>query len=830
MVRKAILLTLLSAFSFADTGFKDTIRVTETDLSPSCMAGQIKVSPGTLTCNGQTATITTGGGGGGGAATLPLPGGATNYWNYPSSGTFVAGQGITASTGVFTSSLNVTGLLSGTTIQMSSGSIAGLLTVSSSVFVGDGTVGKKLIAYGGENSVISTIIEVRNIGTSGTGTGSRIYFTEGASGQFEQGSLEFVDNGASGETFDLWLTPNGLSANRRKVLTVGGGNSAPSFGFGENASDTAASFNFSRGSIAGVQSLPLFRITSNDTNDTGDIFQLIRGDNTTKLLTVGSLGAVTVASSATFNGTVGISSGLIASNSAGSSGQFLTSGGAGTIPTWTTASGTGDMILASTQTITGGKTSTSSTTFAGTVVVSSNVVLNGAQGTSGQVFTTGVGGAPTWTTPAAGGGSSTLAVTTGTATGWTGVPTSSPTAVINASSTTFMVTLRGGATAFLELNSSSVTLQANTFNGATQLVQTNAFSFVPLAVIDGSSVTKLGPDIDLTGAEVTGQLKAASFPILTGAITTAGGSLTTTANALQPNITTFTSSITVTNFFTAKSTATFESEVRVGTISFNSGMYYSGARVVTTTTTLTGSDSVIFASAALNAGRITFTLPAANTRLGQSILIAKVDRSSAIIRVESAGTDMIQSTRAVNMFAPGQKIKLISDGLTKWYADGPLPYQTAFLGNIAEPNSAAGTAISSNTHYCPLTVTEPVFATGIRYDVGATGVNGRIDVAIMDIYGTRLANSGSVLVAGTGLRTTAFTTAIGLLPGIYYYALTFNTVAVTLTRFGTGGSNLGCAVEAGTSGTAPTTGVLTGVGTAVRQFSASVVLAGGGAL
>lgn len=36
--------------------------------------------------------------GGGGNATLPLPGGATNYWNYPSTTTFVDTQGIKAST------------------------------------------------------------------------------------------------------------------------------------------------------------------------------------------------------------------------------------------------------------------------------------------------------------------------------------------------------------------------------------------------------------------------------------------------------------------------------------------------------------------------------------------------------------------------------------------------------------------------------------------------------------------------------------------------------------------------------------------------------------
>lgn len=75
MVLKPLLLIILfAAIGWADTGFKDTIQFTETDNFPKCQAGQVKVSPGTLTCNGQTATIATGG-----SSSLPLPGGATNY-------------------------------------------------------------------------------------------------------------------------------------------------------------------------------------------------------------------------------------------------------------------------------------------------------------------------------------------------------------------------------------------------------------------------------------------------------------------------------------------------------------------------------------------------------------------------------------------------------------------------------------------------------------------------------------------------------------------------------------------------------------------------------
>lgn len=92
MVRKSLFLILLSGLAFADTGYKDTIQFTETDGSPKCMAGQVKVSAGTLTCSGQTATITTGGGGG-------TPGGTGTQIQYKSGSSFagVPGSSVTAS-------------------------------------------------------------------------------------------------------------------------------------------------------------------------------------------------------------------------------------------------------------------------------------------------------------------------------------------------------------------------------------------------------------------------------------------------------------------------------------------------------------------------------------------------------------------------------------------------------------------------------------------------------------------------------------------------------------------------------------------------------------
>ena len=80
-MKLSTLLILLSSSAFADTGFKDLIRFREVDGSPSCMAGQVNVSAGTLTCSGNIATLVTGGGsGGGGYIGFYLKDSALNAW------------------------------------------------------------------------------------------------------------------------------------------------------------------------------------------------------------------------------------------------------------------------------------------------------------------------------------------------------------------------------------------------------------------------------------------------------------------------------------------------------------------------------------------------------------------------------------------------------------------------------------------------------------------------------------------------------------------------------------------------------------------------------
>lgn len=108
-IRALFLILFTAAASYADTGFRDMIHVTETDGSPKCMAGQMKFGAGQLTCAGNVATVTITGGGvsgstftigvsydGGGSA---LTAGGTTFISIPIGGTIRDWTLVATSTG-----------------------------------------------------------------------------------------------------------------------------------------------------------------------------------------------------------------------------------------------------------------------------------------------------------------------------------------------------------------------------------------------------------------------------------------------------------------------------------------------------------------------------------------------------------------------------------------------------------------------------------------------------------------------------------------------------------------------------------------------------------
>lgn len=138
--RSFLLTLLLPIFGFCDTGFKDTIRVTEIDGAPTCMAGQLKVTNGTLTCSGQVATVTTGGGGGGsGSSTLAVQAGAVLV-SSPTANIIFNSQGFTSKLGATTTAyinlnpattdfIHNQSSLQSSTFHVSSGAVEGQLSI-----------------------------------------------------------------------------------------------------------------------------------------------------------------------------------------------------------------------------------------------------------------------------------------------------------------------------------------------------------------------------------------------------------------------------------------------------------------------------------------------------------------------------------------------------------------------------------------------------------------------------------------------------------------------------------------------------------------------------
>ena len=215
---------LVAGISFADTGFPSSINIKETDGSPMCQAGQIQVSPGTLICTGNVATITTGGGSTALSSTQTWTG--QNNWTTPSQSTFTYG--------VTVGSLSTTG---NGNLSVTENGITGQVVLSTA---GTGVTIGHCAQFGSSMTVVDAGAACSTGGGTPGGSPSQLQYNNGgtfggassvvtASSLTIISSMSVTNNGTQNASPGLLDVYKSNAASGNPLLTVGSQNQNSQF-------------------------------------------------------------------------------------------------------------------------------------------------------------------------------------------------------------------------------------------------------------------------------------------------------------------------------------------------------------------------------------------------------------------------------------------------------------------------------------------------------------------------------------------------------------------------------------------------------------------------
>lgn len=252
-------------------------------------------------------------------------------------------------------------------------------------------------------------------------------------------------------------------------------------------------------------------------------------------------------------------------------------------------------------------------------------------------------------------------------------------------------------------------------------------------------------------------------------------------------------------------------------------LFISTGPVVRSTYTATAADSVILASAAPN-GNITISLPTASGNGGQFYSISKVDRSTGSITVALNGTDLIGNTTGVVILnAPGQRIMLVSDGVSGYQPIGGVPVTPAFLGDTGDPNGGTAISVANDARCQAYTNTDFSIGTGARISIGAQ--SGNLDIGFYTNNGVRLTSSGSTTVGAIGVQGITFTNKAYMPPGPIWICVAIDNITATI-RSPTSTNMVGTC-EIASSFPLPATLAIQGCTAATKKFAVIATIQGG---
>lgn len=567
------------------------------------------------------------------------------------------------------------------------------------------------------------------------------------------GGLVVLTSATVGGTTPLnQMTIYGSGGNSNGLTIVGNGSINPSLYIQTTAGATSpgglAMVNAAGSILVNASSNTLAVVNGNG----GGNIALSAGNRGAQDILIAANGSVAIASSMTVSGNLVVSSSTLLNNVVGTVGQVYTSGGNGATDSWTTISGgSGSGIVSpgtftwvnnfgiqiSTLSATASNSSASSFTVTGNggfAVVSSSAgqaaftegaqstVLPGGSGidnvwadsTAHALLTNYNGSTSTGTIVV-----STTTPTTGHLASWSGTGTLIDGGTGGAGATTLTGDVTGSGTGTIATTAASLQNNVTTFgssltitgNGGLIVVQgvktttitiTNVSPSLPLLVDANRNV--ISQAINLSGTQATGVLAGASFPALTGDVTTASGALATTAAATQANIRTFTGSITHASSATFNGAVVVSSSVMLAGSPGTNGQVFTSAgngstpawtTLSASVTSVTGTPPINSSGGTTPAISLSQTIGQSETITGSSFTVNGIN--GLLVTGATSGPSVIISTAPGGVQGVSVSSTLASapsDGVvTVSSQTGTITFQAQYDGHLV----SSGTAPSMGT-------------------------------------------------------------------------------------------------------------------------------------